>query len=96
MDMFTVEQVIDAFQRQVAGRLPPGVTLDESTRLDGLQVESLEFTEVLVDLENENGVRFDGARVREAATLGELTALASEPVELVGASANGAAAERTG
>lgn len=87
--MVTLEEVATLVRGAVRGRKRRDAVLDESTRIQDLDLSSLQLAEIVFTLEEEKGVRFDGSRVSEVATLGELVELANESLGQVSAVGGG-------
>ncbi|WP_083661825.1 acyl carrier protein [Actinophytocola xanthii] len=80
--MITIETLSDLIRREMRGKLPADVQIDETTRLDELGLSSLQVSEIVFTLEDEHGVEFDPAKAADAQTLGDLLALTNEVLEV--------------
>jgi acyl carrier protein len=76
--MVTVDDVSDLILQKLRGRLPDGMTLAADTRLEDLALSSLQLADVVFMLEEDNAIELDVARVADAVTLGDLTAVAND------------------
>ncbi|OLF09972.1 hypothetical protein BU204_32325 [Actinophytocola xanthii] len=77
-----METLSDLIRREMRGKLPADVQIDETTRLDELGLSSLQVSEIVFTLEDEHGVEFDPAKAADAQTLGDLLALTNEVLEV--------------
>jgi acyl carrier protein len=80
--MITIDTLSDLIRREMRGKLPADVRIDETTRLDELGLSSLQVSEIVFTLEDEHGVEFDPAKAADAQTLGDLLALTNEVLEV--------------
>lgn len=80
--MITIDTLADLIRQEMRGKLPAGVAIDETTRLDELGLSSLQVSEIVFTLEDEHGVEFDPAKAADAQTLGDLLALTNEVLEV--------------
>lgn len=80
--MVTLPEVEMLVRRELRGK-SAGVILDESTKLEDLGLSSLQVAEIIFSLEEEHEIEFDAARAADAATLGDLVALAHDALEMV-------------
>lgn len=72
-----LEDVTALVRAALGSRRDSSVELGESTRIEDLDLASLQLANIVFRLEEEKGVRFDGGEVSELSTLGELVALAN-------------------
>jgi len=79
--MITLDEVARLIRREMRGKLPDGVTLEESTRLDDLGLSSLQISEIVFTLEETHNVEFDAAKAADVNTLGELIAVGNETLQ---------------
>jgi acyl carrier protein len=85
--MVTIEEIAVLIAGKLRGRLPAGTTLDASTRIEDLPLSSLQLADVVFKLEEDHGIELDAGRAADIKTLGELTALANDPLQVVAAGA---------
>lgn len=71
-----LEDVTVLVRGALKGRGPKG-ELTAGTRIEDLGLSSLQLADILFQLEEGKGVRFDGGAVSELRTLGELVELAN-------------------
>jgi acyl carrier protein len=76
--MITVDEVANLLRRELRGRLPEGMRIDEHTRLQDLGLSSLQVTEIVFTLEEAHKAEFDPAKAADVQTLGELIAVGNE------------------
>ncbi len=76
--MITVEEVRGAITRQLRGRVPDGVRIEEDTVLEEIGLSSLQISEIVFSLEEAHGFEFDAAKAADMRTLGELVSLAND------------------
>jgi acyl carrier protein len=76
--VITLEEVVSLIRRELRGKLPGDLVLDESTKLDDLGLSSLQVSEVVFTLEENHNVEFDEARTADIKTLGDVVAVANE------------------
>lgn len=72
-----LEDVVALLREALKSRRDLSLELGESTRIEDLDLSSLQLADVIFQLEEGKGVRFDGGEVSELSTLGELVALAN-------------------
>lgn len=72
-----LEDVTALIRDTLRSRWNPSTELGESTRIEDLDLSSLQLADIVFRLEEEKGVRFDGGEVSELCTLGELVELAN-------------------
>jgi acyl carrier protein len=73
-----IDEVIGLIKREMRGKLPAGITIDENSSMDDLGLSSLQVAEIVFTLEEDHGVEFDAARAADARTLGDLVALGND------------------
>lgn len=71
----TLDSVIDAIQGVLGGQMSGSVRLAADTRLDDLDIDSLDGAELFLRLEEVAGVPLDPASAAKMKTVGELTTL---------------------
>ncbi|HEU4700907.1 MAG TPA: acyl carrier protein [Conexibacter sp.] len=76
-EVITIEEVRDRVRRELRGRLPDGLTIDEDTAIVDLGLSSLQVSEIVFGLEEDHEVEFDAALAADAKTLGDLLSLAN-------------------
>lgn len=76
--MITVEEVVGLVKREMRGKLPADVVIDENVSMDDLGLSSLQVAEIVFTLEEDHEVEFDAARAADARTLGDLVALGND------------------
>jgi acyl carrier protein len=76
--MVTVQEVADLARHELRRRLPKGIVLDESTRVEDIGLSSLQMSELVFTLEERHEFEFDPARAADIQTLGAVVALANE------------------
>ena len=74
----TLEDVTVLVRAALKGRWEPNRELTTSTRIEDLDLSSLQLADVVFQLEELKGVRFEGGDVSELRTLGELVELAND------------------
>jgi acyl carrier protein len=75
-----LEELVGLVRRELRGKAPQDMTLDENTELEILGLSSLQIAEIVFKLEDEHGVEFDPAKAAEAKTLGDVLALGNEAI----------------
>ncbi|HMI81224.1 MAG TPA: acyl carrier protein [Solirubrobacterales bacterium] len=73
-----LEDVATLVRAALKGRWDPSRELAAGTMIEDLGLSSLQLADVLFQLEERKGVRFDGGEVSELRTLGELVELAND------------------
>ncbi|MBB5802989.1 acyl carrier protein [Saccharothrix ecbatanensis] len=76
--MIGIDEVIGLIKREMRGKLPADITIDENSSMDDLGLSSLQVAEIVFTLEEDHGVEFDAARAADARTLGDLVALGND------------------
>lgn len=72
-----LEDVTALIRRALANRRDLSPAFDEDTRIEDLDLSSLQLADVVFRLEEQKGLRFDGGDLSELRTLGELVELAN-------------------
>ncbi|MCM6779025.1 acyl carrier protein [Nocardia sp. CDC159] len=78
--LITIDEVETLIRRQMRGKQPKDVVIDESTDFRDLGLSSLQIAEVVFSLEEAHEVEFDPARAADARTLGDLIRLGNEAI----------------
>jgi acyl carrier protein len=76
--VITVDDVAVLIRREMRGKLPASMVIDEQTKLDDLGMSSLQVSEVIFSLEENHGFEFDAARAADVRTVGDVIALANQ------------------
>jgi acyl carrier protein len=79
--VITVDELTNLIRRELRGKVPADLTIDENTKMDDLGLSSLQITEIVFTLEEDHGVEFDPARAADAQTLGDLVALGNDALQ---------------
>lgn len=74
-NVFTVGEIADLVRKEMRGKLPEGVVLNEQTCIDDLGLSSLQLSEIVFTLEENHGIELDPARAADVRTLGDLVEL---------------------
>lgn len=72
-----LEDVTTLIRKALRSRQDLGDELGEETSIEDLDLSSLQLADVVFQLEEQKGVRFDGGELSELRTLGELVELAN-------------------
>lgn len=89
----TVEVLVRLLNEQIQFELPAGAVIDESTALVDLDLDSLDFAELLFVLEHELDVSLDYEQAFEVETFGDLVTLVNKLRNERGATDKGASRE---
>jgi acyl carrier protein len=76
--MITIEEIRERVLGELRGKLPDGITIDESTVIKDLGLSSLQISEIVFGLEEDHEVEFDAALAADAETLGDLLVVANQ------------------
>lgn len=76
--IITIEEIRDRVERELRGKPPDGVTIDECTVIKDLGLSSLQISEIVFGLEEDHDVEFDAALAADAQTLGDLLVVANQ------------------
>lgn len=79
--MITIDEVTELVRREIRGKVPADLTLDEDTKLADIGLSSLQIAEIVFTLEEEHEVEFDPSRAADAVTLGDVVALGNEAIK---------------
>lgn len=78
--MITVDEVDVMIRERVRGRLPADATIGSETVLKDVGLSSLQFADIVFALEERHDVEFDGSKMADVKTLGELLEVANEEI----------------
>jgi acyl carrier protein len=78
--VITIDEVRTRVERELRGKLPAGVAINEATVIKDLGLSSLQISEIVFGLEEDYEVEFDAAMAADAETLGDLLVVANQAI----------------
>lgn len=78
--VITIDEVDVMIRERVRGKLPSDVAIDSDTVLKDVGLSSLQFADIVFALEERHDVEFDGSKMADVKTLGELLDVANQEI----------------